>query len=36
MLRRKTQKVEMSHDTTVTDLVVGDHGNDESAKPILK
>jgi hypothetical protein len=36
MLRRKSQQLEMSHDTTVTDLVVGDHGNDESAKPILK
>jgi len=36
MLRRKTQKVEMSHDTTGTDLVAGDHGDDESAKPILK
>jgi len=36
MLRRKSQQLEMSHDTTVTDLVAGDHGDDESAKPILK
>jgi len=35
-LRRKTQLVEMSDDTTVTDLVAGDHGDDKSAKSILK
>ena len=36
MLRRKTQQGEKSGDTTVIDLVAGDHGDDESAKPILK
>jgi hypothetical protein len=36
MLRRKSQQLEMSYGTTVTDLVAMVTGDDESAKPILK